>query len=35
MGKFRKPIPYIIKGRPVKVYSLPTSDSSVINALPP
>lgn len=36
MIKYKKPTPYIIKGRPVKVYSEPSALSgNIINALPP
>lgn len=36
MIKYKKPTPYIIKGRPVKVYSEPSAvTGNVINALPP
>ena len=36
MIRYKKPTPYIIKGRPVKVYSEPSAASaSIINAIPP
>ena len=36
MIRYKKPTPYIIKGRPVKVYSEPSASSaSIINAIPP
>ena len=35
MITYKRPTPYRIEGKPVKVFKEPTSNSSVINAIPP